>query len=278
MFRTEKTNARTPGVNPGDPPTVLAGEQRVSGVELGASGRLTERWTVFGGYAFMDSEIAASNTPAEIDNALALTPEHTFSLWTTFELPWDVSLGGGAQYMDAVFRNATNTAVVPSYWLINALASYEVNQHLTLRLNAEQPRPTSSYVDRVGGGHYIPGAAPLGAGLERESGSEPMLLQIPDVLHARAGGAARGRSLARAEWVDGRVTAGHQSARAKDNLQIPEGSSGRARARRADPPGASSAIRCSSRRRCRCASFRRSSTATRAASRSATTSTTRSAR
>jgi PKHD-type hydroxylase len=28
----------------------------------------------------------------------------------------------------------------------------------------------------------------------------------------------------RAPWVDGRVTAGHQSARAKDNLQIPEGS------------------------------------------------------
>ena len=27
VFRTEKTNARTPGINPGDPPTVLAGEQ-----------------------------------------------------------------------------------------------------------------------------------------------------------------------------------------------------------------------------------------------------------
>ena len=33
----------------------------------------------------------------------------------------------------------------------------------------------------------------------------------------------RGRTLSSAEWVDGRVTAGHQSAQAKDNLQIPEG-------------------------------------------------------
>ncbi len=104
----------------------------------------------------MKSDIAASNTAAEIDNALALTPEHTLSLWTTFELPWDVSLGGGAQYMDAVFRNATNTAVVPSYWVINALASYEVNQHLTLRLNVNN-LANASYVDRIGGGHYIPG-------------------------------------------------------------------------------------------------------------------------
>ena len=58
--------------------------------------------------------------------------------------------------MDAVFRNATNTAVVPSYWLINGLASYEVNQHLTLRLNVNN-LADEHYVDRVGGGHYIPG-------------------------------------------------------------------------------------------------------------------------
>ncbi len=30
--------------------------------------------------------------------------------------------------------------------------------------------------------------------------------------------------LEQAEWVDGRVTAGHQSARTKDNMQLPEGS------------------------------------------------------
>jgi PKHD-type hydroxylase len=50
-----------------------------------------------------------------------------------------------------------------------------------------------------------------------------MLLQIPDVLTAEEVAKAR-QVLDRAEWVDGRVTAGHQSARAKDNLQLPEGS------------------------------------------------------
>ena len=50
-----------------------------------------------------------------------------------------------------------------------------------------------------------------------------MLLTIPDVLSA----AQVQRSLEilnAAEWVDGKVTAGHQSARAKDNMQLPEGS------------------------------------------------------
>ena len=83
----------------------------------------------------MNSTIEASNTPAELDQNLALTPENTLSLWTTVDLPGGVGLGGGAQYMDSVFRNTTNTTSVPSYWLINAMASYAVNTHLTLRLN-----------------------------------------------------------------------------------------------------------------------------------------------
>ena len=49
-----------------------------------------------------------------------------------------------------------------------------------------------------------------------------MLIQVPDVLTAEQVAHAR-RLLGSAEWVDGRVTAGHQSAKAKDNLQLPEG-------------------------------------------------------
>ena len=104
----------------------------------------------------MSSTIEESNTPAEINQNLALTPENTLSLWSTFDLPGGVGLGGGAQFMDSVFRNATNTAQVPSYWLINATASYAVNSHLTLRFNSTN-LANEQYVDRIGGGHYIPG-------------------------------------------------------------------------------------------------------------------------
>jgi PKHD-type hydroxylase len=48
-----------------------------------------------------------------------------------------------------------------------------------------------------------------------------MLLPVPEVLTAEEVSQAR-RLLEGAEWVDGRVTAGHQSALAKQNLQIPE--------------------------------------------------------
>ncbi len=48
-----------------------------------------------------------------------------------------------------------------------------------------------------------------------------MLLHIPGVLNADEVARCR-HVLGEAEWVDGRVTAGHQSARAKNNMQLPE--------------------------------------------------------
>lgn len=48
-----------------------------------------------------------------------------------------------------------------------------------------------------------------------------MLLHVPDVLTPEQVAQARA-AIDAVEWVDGRVTAGQQSARAKDNMQIPE--------------------------------------------------------
>lgn len=49
-----------------------------------------------------------------------------------------------------------------------------------------------------------------------------MLIAIPDLLDA-AGVCAVRALIDRADWVDGNVTSGHQSALAKHNLQLPEG-------------------------------------------------------
>jgi len=48
-----------------------------------------------------------------------------------------------------------------------------------------------------------------------------MILQIPDVLNQEQVAHAR-RLLNEATWVDGKVTAGHQAARAKENMQLTE--------------------------------------------------------
>jgi len=50
-----------------------------------------------------------------------------------------------------------------------------------------------------------------------------MLLQIPDVLTAEQVKEFR-EIMDKANWIDGKVTAGHQSAKAKNNMQLAEGS------------------------------------------------------
>jgi catecholate siderophore receptor len=155
-FRTEKLNARTPGINPGDPPTVLDGEQVVSGVEFGANGSPTMRWQLFGSYTFMTSAITRSNNAAEVGNEFGNTPRHSLSLWTTYLLPHDVQIGGGTQYVGSRYNNTSAARLAPGYWVTDAMASLRLSDRLTLRVNGTN-LANQRYIDRVGGGHFIPG-------------------------------------------------------------------------------------------------------------------------
>jgi catecholate siderophore receptor len=154
VFRTEKLNARTRALT--SEPYVLAGRQIVRGVELSASGQISDSLTALASFSFLDSKVVDSANSVELGRDLPLVPERAGSLWLTWQVTPRWMAGGGAQYMDSVFRNTTTDLAVPSYWLINAVASYEINSHLTLRVNASN-LSDASYVDRVGGGHYIPG-------------------------------------------------------------------------------------------------------------------------
>jgi catecholate siderophore receptor len=156
IFRTDKTNARTPGLNPGDPPTVLDGRQRVDGIEMGVTGRINRRWSVFGGYTFMDSQIVESNVPAEVGKPVPNTPRNSFSLWTTVSLPWELEVGGGAWYVGDRTTANTGLRTAPGYWVLDATAAKRVSEHLTLRLKGSN-LADEAYIDRVGGGHFVPG-------------------------------------------------------------------------------------------------------------------------
>jgi catecholate siderophore receptor len=161
VFRTEKTNARTEDPADGTDIIVLDGEQRVDGLEIGAAGRLTEKWQVYAGYAYLVSEIRKSNNPLEEGMELSNTPKNTFSLWTTYDLPWHLQIGGGAQYVDSRFTSNLNTREAPSYWTFDAMAGWAPNDHFSLRLNVYN-LTNEDYIDRVGGGHFVPGAGLTG--------------------------------------------------------------------------------------------------------------------
>jgi catecholate siderophore receptor len=156
LFRIDKLNARTPGL-PGEPATVLEGEQRVDGVEFGVTGKLRRNWDVIAAYTFLDSKIRESNTPAEVGNDLPNTPRHTFSLWSTYSFPFGLQIGGGPRYVASRFTSAANTREVGSYWLADATIAYDLTAKATLRLNVFNLF-NENYIDSISGGHFIPGS------------------------------------------------------------------------------------------------------------------------
>ncbi|HEY5759854.1 MAG TPA: TonB-dependent siderophore receptor [Steroidobacter sp.] len=158
VFHTEKKNLRTRNLN--SDPFILDGEQQIEGLELSASGMITDAWSVFAGASFLDSEYKISRNALEQGQELPLVPEVSANAWTTYVLPFGLTVGVGVQYIDDMVRarnTQLGTLVVDGTTLFDLMASYTVNDKVSLRLNVLN-LSDEEYVDRFGGGHYVPGA------------------------------------------------------------------------------------------------------------------------
>lgn len=164
-FRTDKTNAREPSI---DDPTqnVLSGGQRVNGVQLEANGRITSRWQIFSGYAYLDSRVVNSLAfPLSIGAQLANVPRNSLTLWSLYQLPRNLEVGGGSQFIDR--RTASSTVPddpftgllkqVPGYWVFNAMVRYPLTEHIDFQVNVYN-LTNKYYHDLLHPGHVILGA------------------------------------------------------------------------------------------------------------------------
>jgi len=152
LFRTEKENAR---VQVDTTSYENAGKTRVQGVELSASGKITDKWQVFAGYAYMDSEQVDGGplNRATDGNQLPNTPENSASLWTTYAVTPKLTLGGGAFYVDDVFGSVANTTMVDSYVRYDAMANYKLTKNIDLQLNL-QNLTDETYYDKAFSTHF----------------------------------------------------------------------------------------------------------------------------
>ena len=141
LFQITRANARTPGINPGDPAVVLDGEQRVRGFELQAVGALTPAWNIFAGYTYLSGKVTESNIPIEIGQRLDNLPRHSAVLWTSYRITPDLLLGGGIQHVSSrrsdvrASGSGNITIITPAYTVIDAFAEYRINRSIGLRLN-----------------------------------------------------------------------------------------------------------------------------------------------
>ncbi|WP_422420206.1 TonB-dependent receptor [Pseudomonas sp. GZD-222] len=127
LFRLERTNMKT--TDPANPANlVLAGEQRTDGFEATVSGQLTDKWQVYGGFAFLDAEITKSNSRtngvANEGQTPTLTPRTSANLWLVRSLTETWRVGMGANYVDERYTALDNVVVMPSYTTVDAALLY----------------------------------------------------------------------------------------------------------------------------------------------------------
>ncbi|MGH8516327.1 MAG: TonB-dependent receptor, partial [Panacagrimonas sp.] len=139
VFLNERTNARVNSGLEEAPVQVLDGQSEVQGLELGATGYITDNWSVMAGFALLDSEVKQSvgdDAPSNVIDAqkgqdVPNTPEKSGSLWTSYLLPFKVEVGYGVTYIGKYETEATpNTTTVPEAWIQNALIGYQVSRGL----------------------------------------------------------------------------------------------------------------------------------------------------
>lgn len=177
LFRNARTNFRVDSDDPLVPEDQLDGKARVDGVALGVAGTITPEWMVFANYTYLKTKmlqsvsdfclanpVACGNTTAVPDplanRPLSDVPDHALSLWTTYALPYNVTVGYGATYQGSwTIRRGSDLSfrTTDGYWTHRAMVSYEVMDNLDLQLNVNNIFDKEYYVRIRNNGWATPG-------------------------------------------------------------------------------------------------------------------------
>ncbi|MES2537160.1 MAG: TonB-dependent siderophore receptor [Pseudomonadota bacterium] len=157
LFRSEKRNERNTDLAVSIEENLLSGKRHTDGIEFELAGRITPRWEIFGGLAFMKASIdAATGSQANtLGKTPVNTPDYTANVWSTYKLDDRWKIGGGVEAVGKRYANPTNTNATPSYVRLDAMLEYQVEKY-AVKLNVFNLMNTK-YYEGVYSGHAVPG-------------------------------------------------------------------------------------------------------------------------
>jgi catecholate siderophore receptor len=146
--------------------TFNSAENRVRGIELGATGNLTDKLTVQAGVTLMEAEVLKSATPGIVGMTLSNFAEQSAVVQAKYQLTDNFYFGGAVKYESeryggqpdtAPARNAAGqyTQKVPGYTVADVFAAYRVNPNLEARLNLSNITNEDYYLAVYQGGFFL---------------------------------------------------------------------------------------------------------------------------
>ncbi|WP_421998821.1 TonB-dependent receptor [Reyranella sp.] len=165
LFQITKYNQRT--ANP-DGTYTPTGTVRVQGARIGAVGRITPEWQIYGGYAYLNGRIIQGLTYMNgigntTGNVPLNVPRDSANLWTTYTIKDTYEVGGGLFYVGQRYANNQNTVQVPAYTRFDLTAAYKQPTY-EIRANVFNVFNTMYYDALMAsdGGRAVPGSGTTG--------------------------------------------------------------------------------------------------------------------
>ncbi len=166
VFHSTKYNERNrdeESVNPTN--YVLSGRRHAAGLEVDVAGRISHAWEVYASYAWIpkariDRGASDGTTLLQgetVGTRPGLTPKHTGTLWTTYQIDGQWRVGGGLNMRSSMSPQQAATIKAPDYVTVDLMAEYAWTRQLLFKLNVANAT-NKRYADALYRGHYIPGA------------------------------------------------------------------------------------------------------------------------
>jgi len=153
LFQLDRTNVVIQ--DPNDPSvSIRVDGQRTEGFEFGASGQVSEAWSIQGGYAYQDGELTA----ALGGTRLAQLPKHVVSLWNRYDLTPAWGFGLGIVHQTEMYAAADNAVTLPEFTRVDAGVFYTPNDRLRVQLNIENLLDEQYYPNAHNNNNISPGS------------------------------------------------------------------------------------------------------------------------
>lgn len=146
LFETRKSDVME-GADYDSAGTFNTGENRVRGIEVSASGNITDKLSAQIGYVTMDAEVLDSFNPDNEGKTLSNFADNSGYALLRYQLTEHVAFGGAVKYESKRYAGQPDTAAsfntatgaysqpIPSYTVVDLFGEYEFSKQLNARLN-----------------------------------------------------------------------------------------------------------------------------------------------
>lgn len=158
FYQLDRNNVILP--DPNTPGLSFLGKgQRVRGVEVGISGRITSAWSIIGAYTYQEGTLQESISATIRKGAtLAELPKHTLAIWNRYDFTPMWSAAFGVIGRSNMFAALDNTVILPAFVRVDAAIYAKLNKYLRAQVNIENLFDTNYFAASHNNNNIAPGS------------------------------------------------------------------------------------------------------------------------